>query len=114
MRRTPLKRTTPLARAKRLSPRSAKREAEAAERFIVRERVFARDGHCCVVPLLAVNAGLGQVMVGACYGPLTYHHLKKASAGGPYTVDNGATACAFHNGWIEDRPHLARSLGLVR
>ncbi len=114
MKRSAIKRGKPLARGKRLSPRSAKREAEAAERFVVRERVFARDGHQCVVPRLAALAGVASAVVGACFGPLTYHHLKKASAGGPYTVDNGASTCAFHNGWIEDHPYLARSLGLVR
>ena len=77
----------------------------AARQRAVREAVIARDGGCLL-------AGLTDH---PCMGRLTFHHRRKASAGGIYAVANGATACALHNGWIEDCPTEARRLfpGLV-
>lgn len=68
--------------------------------------MFERDGYLCA--LVALKPGH------RCAGPLTPHHLKKASAGGSYTADNLVSLCAYANGWVEDEPREARALGLVR
>lgn len=120
-RRTPLKRgtselkRTPLPkRTKRLSYRSKKREAEAAERFIVRSAVFARDHWRCQMPPVLARHNRGRDTAGPCMGELTYHHLHKEGQGGAYTLDNGLSLCARHNTWVEDHPLTATELGLVR
>lgn len=93
----------------RLRPMSAKRAAGVEERQIIRDAVFARDGHRCRLD--------GVVGAGTCFGRLTPHHVRKASQGGAYDMDNLQTLCAGHNDGIEadaDLAALARSLGLVR
>lgn len=87
---------------------SAKRAAGAEDRRDVRMELFARDhGHC----LLDVNEY--APVVGACAGPWTPHHRRKASHGGAYDLENLVTLCAGHNGWVEDHPIEAHALGLV-
>lgn len=105
----PLRRNTPLVwrgrpmrRGGRLRPMSTKRRADLPRRREVRAQVFERDGGC-------VATGWR----GPCFGPLTPHHLRKASAVGPYDDDNLVTLCAFHNGLVEDHPAEATARGLV-
>lgn len=101
----PLRRRSPLVATKRLSPRSKRREEEAAERTIIRERVFARDRWTCRLVTLDASH--------RCGGPLTPHHVHKASQGGSYTEDNLVRLCAAGNTWVEDHPSEAHALGLV-
>lgn len=78
----------------------------AAHERVVREAVFARDGHRCLLhghPL----------WWGPCLGALTFHHLYKAGQGGAYTEANGVTLCVHHNDEVENRPDDARALGLL-
>lgn len=89
----------------RLNPMSKKRRASLGERERVRLEVFQRDGGCQLA--WAVSA------IPACAGPLTVHHLLKASQGGPYHPENLVVLCAFHNGWVEDNPKHAYEFGLV-
>lgn len=106
MKRTPLKRTTGLARGGRMSARSKRKEEARADELIEREFVFARDGHRCRA------AGLWD----RCHGPLTPHHVLKASQGGAYHRDNLVALCAHHNDLIEadaDFAVVARDAGLV-
>ena len=77
----------------------AQRDAEAE----VRRIVFARDGGCL----------MARIEPEECYGRLTMHHLRKASQGGEYTVENGVTACCHHNEAVEMDPPRYRRLGLV-
>lgn len=95
----------------RLSPMSKKRRASLAERERVRLEVFERDGGC----MFTTYAKGHELPDGAgwCRGPLTPHHIRKASQGGAYTPENLTTLCAFHNGWVEDFPDLAHRMGLV-
>lgn len=99
MKRSPMPpRRTPLL-PKRLNT------AERIRRSKVREQVFARAGYRCEL------AGHGE-----CFGPLTFHHRRKASAGGGYTVANGSSLCGSHNDRLEadaDLAAFARSVGLV-
>ena len=55
--------------------------------------MFARDGRCVLFSSL-------------CRGGPTFHHRRKASAGGAYVEANGARLCEFHNGHIEDNPDM--------
>lgn len=61
----------------------------------VRSAVFARDGDCLL---------RGFTM--RCGGGLEYHHRRKASSAGAFTVQNGATLCSLHNAYVEDHPAL--------
>lgn len=83
--------------------RRGQRDANRA----TREEVFARDGWRC--RLLAVDGH-------RCYGPLTFHHRRKAGQGGGYTLTNGAAVCATGNSALEadaDLARAARAIGLV-
>lgn len=98
LRRSALARGTNQLQAKPLPP------AELARRRAVREEVFARDGGC----RLAGVEGAGR-----CFGqPMTFHHRRKASQGGAYTVANGACLCSGHNDQLEADADLA-ALGVV-
>ena len=106
-------RAEPLRRIKRLSPRSKRREAEQAERAIVRQRVFARDRWQCQVAERAQESGYDA---GQCFGRLEMHERRKASQGGRYDEANGVTTCSHHNAQLEadaDLARWARSVGLV-
>ena len=92
-----------------LRPMSAKRRALGPAHAVIREAVFARDGHRCWVEKVAL-----QGYCGPCFGGLTVHHLKKASAGGEYTLENLLSLCARHNGWVEENPDKSFQLGLVQ
>lgn len=86
----------------RVSPVSKKRKGGALARAAVRENVFARDGYRCVLD--------GKAAPDSCSGRLTFHHRRKASAGGAYVEENGLSLCEGHNGAVEDHPDLARLL----
>lgn len=87
---------------------SNKRRADLARRAAIRDVVFVRDNFTCRLRLAALLP-----IVGFCSGPLTPHHVQKASDLGEYTVENLVTLCAFHNGLMEDQPRLAYDLGMV-
>lgn len=86
---------------KRIPRRSAARQQADAQTAELRASVAARR---CL---------LGDARFGPCTGPGTPHHLEKASAGGATSLENLVPLCARHNGWVEDEPSAARSLGLV-
>lgn len=106
-RRTPLPRgSTPIARATRLSPRSKRREEEAAERFIVRGLVLARDRYCVAEQLVPAVA---------CGGPLDVDEIVGRGAGGDYLdVNNCQALCRRHHEWKHEHPADAHALGLTR
>lgn len=81
----------------------------------VREAVFARDGHRCLLrdhvgAVVSTDPMYGArlVEVPDCYGGLTFQHRRKAAAQGAYTVANGCTLCLGHNYWVEDEPEAAK------
>lgn len=80
---------------------SKKRQADAPRRRKVREVVFERDGDCL---LRAYRE---------CHGPLTPHHIQKASQCGRYEEFNLLTLCLEANDWVEAAPDEAWALGLV-
>lgn len=101
----PPARGKPLERRSRLRPVSEAKRAAKPSEAQVRGEVFLRDGFKCRIAPLVPDV--------ACWGRLTYHHLRKASQGGEYTVENGLTACQLHNDWVEIEPIRAKELGLV-
>ena len=127
MRRTPLKRTSGLARSGRLKPMSDKKVAGIDARAEIREEVFKRDGRKCLFsgyvesflsfpesPADLVVELEGCLLIGLrCFGELSVHHVIKSSAGGPYRADNLITLCHRHNGFAEEHPALAAAMGLV-
>lgn len=109
-----MKRSPMPPRAKRLSPRSKKREAESAGRAVTRAVVFARDRHRCQLAKAGREYGLD---VGRCFGPPNAHHIRKAAQGGAYIESNLCLLCAHHNSELEANADLAlfaRSVGLVK
>lgn len=92
-------------RRTRLRSISEKRKAGRKEREAVRLQVFERDHWIC--------QARHKIRGDMCFGDLTVHHLRKASAGGKYEVNNLIALCAHHNGWVEDHPIEAEKLGLV-
>lgn len=99
----------PLRAGKPLRMMSDKKRAEVAEHDAVRMRVFHRDGYRCRL------AGVDGA--GACFGPLTPHHVLKAAQGGAYDDANLVTLCSSHNDRLEADADLARlgeQLGIVR
>lgn len=100
-RRAPLRRSTPMRRSSlRARPLP---EAELIQRDRVRRLTFDRDRRCLMTHLASHH----------CFGGWTFHHLVKASAGGEWSVDNGATLCSGGNVWVEMHPTAAKTLGLV-
>lgn len=93
----------PPSEPSKVAPVSPSRSRLNRERREIRERVFARDGFRCQANWPDVE----------CYGPLTVHHLKKASQGGAYTEANLVSLCSHHNSLVEDFPVTAELLGLV-
>lgn len=67
--------------------------------------MFERDRYHCRLT--------GWELAGSCVGVNTFHHIKKASAGGGWSLLGGVTLCSRHNGWVEDFPLAAHHLGLV-
>jgi len=118
MKRTRLKAGTKhLARRKRINPVSKKRRDARPEHDAVVAAVFERDQGC---RFLSFRAACEEATRPAltladliCFGPPTPHHLKKASAGGLFTLDNLVQLCAAHNDWVEDHPKEATTMGLV-
>ncbi|MDE2096428.1 MAG: HNH endonuclease [Patescibacteria group bacterium] len=103
----------PLKRTGRLNPMSAKRRAQAKSRAEIREAVFARDKVCQWPVSYGGQFGFA-LCASKCFGPLTPHHLLKASQGGQYSMENLVALCARHNQEVEDHPMMARALGLVK
>lgn len=84
-----------------LRSRSRQKEAERRTEAEVRAMVFARDRSCVLHKWFLLD-------LPPCFGVLTPHHRRKASAGGGYSMANLQTLCAFHNTDVEDRPAFYR------
>lgn len=107
-----MKRSGMLRRRTRLRQRSKTRAAALNDQRRIRLAVFDRDGYRCQAGVLPDLARYSP-----CFGPLTPHHIRKASQGGRYTMSNLTTLCAHHNDLIEadaNFARLCRHYGLVR
>lgn len=102
-----MKRGEPLKRYKRLSPRSKKREAEAAQRRVVVEIVQRRDKVCQAITIVP------EVK---CWGPLDVDEIIARSqwSAGYLDPTNCQLLCRAHHDWKHEHPEEARALGLSR
>jgi len=102
-------RSKPLRSSRRPRERRDETRSETrSTRSEIRARVARRD-RVCQVAALVDDAG-------RCFGGLTPHHRRKASAGGGYTEANLVAVCAHHNDQLEadaDLAAAARRVGLV-
>lgn len=113
MKRSPLKRKTPLKRSGRLAPVSAKRRAENKEREQTRFEVLARcGGRCEAGPLIAL---VDPVWASKCLGRGSEMHEKlKRSRGGSITdPENIVYVCRCCHMFTEEFPYLATQVGLL-
>ena len=92
----------------RLRPQSAKRQAEADERFDVRSVTWHRAGGHCEAERL--------VPAVACGGPLDVDEIAPRSAlpGGHLDPANTALLCRRHHDWKGANPEAAHAVGLRR
>jgi hypothetical protein len=99
MKRSPLKRSTPLTAKKRLTSKSRKIPDS------VRAQVMARDMGC-----------VAQFMIREviCSGHLDAHHVLMRSQGGPDTAENLKVLCRAHHEWVHRHPAKSYALDLLR
>jgi hypothetical protein len=113
MKRTPLKRKTPLKRGGRLQSVSAKRKAEQGDRDECRRLVMARAaGRCEVCPRIA---DVDPVTASECYRTASdVHEIKTRARGGSiFEPENCLAVCRKAHDWIHANPALATPLGLL-
>jgi len=105
VKRTPLKRKTPLARGGRVNPVSAKRREENAERRKVVERMVQQRGPICQaqVPDICFNLAVDA------------HEVLPRGRGGSITdPKNILLVCRRCHEWIGANPREATERGLLR
>jgi len=104
-----VKRSGPPKRRTRLSPISAKRRGQTAERARVRAEVLARDEVC-----RASTLGLGPCARYGDRAPLEVHEIVPRGRGGDWLdPDNCAALCPKHHDYVTDHPAEATDLGLL-
>lgn len=95
LRRSPMRRITPKARAR------------------ITAWQVERDAHLAAHPRCEVS-GLGVFGAGICDGPLEVHHRMPRSAGGTRGETGPLlTVCRRHHAWIEANRTAAKTLGLL-
>jgi len=111
MRRTPLKRRTPLSPGAPLRRQtslsrgtSLRRRARGVARDLY-EQVLARDGGCIA---------RGLVPQVSCMGRIDPHHRLMRSQGGKDSLDNLISVCRAHHDWIHAHPARSYDLDLLR
>lgn len=104
MRRTALRRLTPLRRRKRLNPVSAKRAAIADERRALVARILSERPRC------EVNDGYRCLRASAHL----HERLTRARGGSILDPTNVVAICWNHHRYIHDNPEWAASRGLLQ
>ena len=113
MKRSPLKRATPL-RAKApwrpvrrpLARESARRRRERVVRSVVVAEVLKRDGGC---------VGAARVPSVSCRGHVAVHEVAQRSVvpGSHLRPELCVSLCAAHHDWAHDHIAVARDVGLI-
>ena len=120
MRRTPLARTSGLARTgmprerRPLRPVSKRRRKRDKGYNRQRERVFERAGGQCE---LFVHAGLKEYGDGLsrCPSPMDdVHHIGGRLGPDPHRLDNLLGLCRWHHDLVHANPEWARAVGAMR
>ena len=107
MKRTPLRRFTPLRRKTRLAPISHKRIEEYRAYVDAVARCVASQGFNCQARRLWPEI--------ACGGPLDCHHIAQRSTHPHLRLDpeNFLMICRRHHDAVHDNPTTAKVLGLL-
>jgi len=141
VKRTELRRKTPLRQSSGLTqPSAAKRttqrrtapaRAKNAVPPAVRDEVMARD-KCCRALFTAAQLHAAQqaaaddprlseyadavasAMRVPCWGDAEPHHIWRAGQGGPAVAWNLAALCSAHHTWVHMRVRFGKVLGLLR
>lgn len=124
VKRTPMRRTTPLRanpnggtwgyRSRAPLPKRSKRTMDTAGlRATVRWEVLERDAHRCRAPAAFAAAGMDDP--GPCAGRLDVHERIRRSAwrDAHLVAANCLTVCRFHHDWIGLHPLDAIEAGLA-
>ena len=98
MKRSPLRRRTPLRRV----GKNKKRVGVPKDVYAL---VVGRDRFC---------QGQKHAPEVSCWGRLDPHHILRKSQGGPDTVDNLVLLCRAHHDHVHGNPAWARTVGLLR
>ena len=100
MKRSPLRRLTPLVRRKRLNPRSRKAIEMAPRRAAFVARILSERPTCeapgCIKPSADVHEKLTRARGGDILDPL-----------------NVLALCRSHHDWVHDHPEKATEMGLL-
>lgn len=96
MKRTPLKRRTPLRKSRPDPAWIAAREA-----------ALDRDGRWPACHRYRIPDH-------ECWGGLEVHHIVRRSQGGTHDLDNLVTLCTAGHRWVHEHPAEATLLGLLR
>jgi 5-methylcytosine-specific restriction endonuclease McrA len=100
MKRTPLKRYTPLKR----TALKTKRKVRAVPKDIY-SQVLARDMEC------VAQLAMPEI---TCMGRLDPHHVLRRSQGGQDTLDNLVTLCRAHHSAVHEQIARSYELGLLK
>lgn len=101
MKRSPLRRKTPLKRTPFVVRR---KKAQGVPKDIYAQVVLRDQG--CRASLLAPDV--------RCFGRLDPHHVLRKSQGGPDTLDNLVLLCRAHHDHVHRNPAWSKSVGLLR
>ena len=102
MKRSPLRRNTPLKAGKALNAQSKRRRAENKERAVLREQLLAERGPICEYPDCRSRW-------------VDMHEVKKRSRGGSILdPSNIKLLCRPHHEWTEREPNEAQAMGFLK
>jgi 5-methylcytosine-specific restriction endonuclease McrA len=106
MKRTPLKRYTPLTRKTQIkrTPLKTKRKTTGVSSSVYKS-VLERDKECKAQRLMP------EIM---CWGRLDPHHILRRSQGGQDTPDNLVTLCRAHHSAVHEQIARSYELGLLK
>ena len=95
MRRSELKRRTPLRKSK-----------PDPVWFAARDAALERDGHWPTCHRLGLT--------GPCWGGVEVHHVLRRSRGGGHDLDNLLTLCAGHHRYVHEHPAESYERGWLK
>lgn len=102
MKRSPIKRRTPLKATKRIAAQSAKRKVDNRKRAVLRKQLLGERGPRCEYP-------------GCTKQWVDMHEVLKRSRGGSILdPSNIKLLCRPHHEWTESHPNEAHAAGFLR
>ena len=116
MKRTELRRTTPLSRGKGLNPMGEKALRDRMEMKRVRPEVLARgcEFRTYLEEFPHIGAALPEYVPITCAGALHAHHAVRKSQGGTNRGSNLICLCRRHHDWVHGQPEASFEMGLLR